>query len=348
LFFFFFNDTATTEIYTLSLHDALPISDFATLGFTMLVALGTGILFGITPALHATRRGVGEVLKSTEAGSTGRSRLHQSFVVAQVFFIQPLLVLIASGIAGLMAKDRAQLANGIPDRVLQISIDVDAMPGTYAEKSVAVRRLVQRLEQTPGVVKIVPAPDLLRSATLSVREEDRGHIARANDPVPVDMMLSTAGYFDLLGAPLLRGNDLPPADTGWTTIISSDLARALWGTSDPIGKRFKQIAPTPSRPRDLVVTGVYDSRRLPSGITTAQIYRSVKDWQASRYLIRTTPAALSLADTIRRIAREELPSTPIEPPMTLAQINDKEMSGIRIMRFAALGVSTLEIGRAHV
>src|SRR6185295_7058000 len=213
----------------------------------------------------------------------------------------PLLVLIVSLVGGLMNTDHALLPNGIPDRVLQISIDVDAMPGTSAEKGVALRRLVQRLEQTPGVVKVLAAPDPLRSATLSVREEDRGRIARANDPVQVDMMLSTAGYFDLLGVPLLRGNDLPPADTGLATIISSDLARALFGASDPIGKRFKQVSTARSQPRDLVVTGVYDSRHLPSSMATAIVYRSVKEWQARRYLIRTAGPAVNLADTIRRI-----------------------------------------------
>jgi hypothetical protein len=247
-----------------------------------------------------------------------------------------------------MTTDRALLPNGIPDRVLQISIDVDAMPGTQAEKGVALRRLVKRLEQTPGVVKLLPVPDPLRAATLSVREEDRGRLARANDPIPVDVMLSTAGYFDLLGVPLLRGNDLPPADTGWTTIISSDLARALWGASDPIGKRFKQISPTPSRPRDLVVTGVYDSRHLPSGMATAIVYRSVKEWQARRYLIRTAGPAVNLADTIRRIAREEIPSTPIEPPMSLAQIDEREASGIRTMRLAGFSVATLVLLLASI
>ena len=321
--------------------------DLATLAFTMLVAVGTGILFGITPALHATRRGVAEVLK-TEGGSTGRSRMHQSFVVAQVLLIQPLLVLIASLIGGLMNTDRALLPNGIADRVLQFSIDVDAMPGTDAEKGVALRRLVNRLEQTPGVVKVLPAPDPLRSATLSVREEDRGRIARANDPVQVDMMLSTAGYFDLLGVPLLRGNDLPPADTGWTTIISSDLARALFGASDPIGKRFKQISPTPSRPRDLIVTGVYDSRHLPSGMATAIVYRSVKEWQARRYLIRTAAPAVNFADTIRRIAREEIPTTPVDPPMSLAQIDEREASGMRTARLAGVSVATLVLLLASI
>jgi hypothetical protein len=123
--------------------------DLATLALTMLVAVGTGIMFGITPALHATRRGVAEVLK-TEGGSTGRSRMHQSFVVAQVLLIQPLLVLIASLIGGLMNTDRALLPNGIADRVLQFSIDVDAMPGTDAEKGVALRRLVNRSSKPPA------------------------------------------------------------------------------------------------------------------------------------------------------------------------------------------------------
>jgi len=102
----------------------------------------------------------------------------------------------------------------------------------------------------------------------------------------------------------MRGNDLPPADTGWTTIISSDLARALFGASDPIGKRFKQVSPTPSRPRDLVVTGVYDSRHLPSGMTTAIVYRSVKEWQARRYLIRTAGPAVNLASRVESLTRE--------------------------------------------
>ncbi len=321
--------------------------DLATLSFTMIVALGTGIVFGITPAFHATRRGVGEVLK-TDGGSTGRSRMHQSFVVAQVCLIQPLLVLIVSLVGGLMATDRALLPSGIPDRVLQISIDVDAMPGTYAEKGVALHRLLQRLEQTPGVVKLLPVPDPLRSATLSVREEDRGRIARANDPIQVDMMLSTAGYFDLLGVPLLRGNDLPPADTGWTTIISSDLARALFGASDPIGKRFKQVSPTLSQPRDLVVTGVYDSRHLPSGMATAIVYRSVKERQARRYLIRTAGPAVNLADTIRRIAREELPTTPVDPPLSLAQIDEREAGGLRTTRLAGFSVATLVLLLASI
>jgi hypothetical protein len=322
--------------------------DFATFSLTMLVALGTGILFGLTPALHATRRGVAEVLKSAEAGTTGRSRLHQSFVVAQVVLIQPLLVLIASLVVKLNVPDRVTLPSGIPDRVLQLSIDLDAMTGTNAEKNVALRRLVQRLSQTPGVVNVLPNPEPLRSATLSVREDDRGTLPRANDPIPVDMVLSTAGYFDLMGVPLLRGDDLPPADTNSTAIISSDLARALWSNSDPIGKRFKQLTPAQFARRDLIVTGVYDSRHLPSGTSSARIYRSVKEWRATRYLIRTAGPATERADAVRRIAREELPTTPIDRPITLAQMDEERVNGMRTSGLAAFGLTTLVLLLASI
>ena len=123
-------------------------------------------------------------------------------------------------------------------------------------------------------------------------------------------------------------------------------ARA-WGASDPIGKRFKQISPVPPRPRDLVVTGVYDSRHLPSGMATALVYRSVKEWEASRYLIRTASSAVNLADTVRRIAREELPTTPVDPTMSLAQI-DERGGGIRMMRLAGFSVATLVLLLASI
>jgi hypothetical protein len=155
------------------------------------------------------------------------------------------------------------------------------------------------------------------------------------------MMLSKPGYFALLEVPLVRGNDLPPADTSSTAIISSDLAHALWGGADPIGRRFKQLSPAQPVSRDIIVSGVYDSRLLPSEGEQERVYRAVKDWPATRYLVRTAGPGVALADTVRRIAREELPSIPIDHPMTLAQIDARKADSANTGRLAALASATL-------
>jgi putative ABC transport system permease protein len=314
--------------------------DLETVGLTMLVALGTAVLFGLTPALHATRQGVAEVLKRSGSGATRRSRLHQAFVIGQVVAAQPLLVLIASMTTTLMIHDPSALPANVPDHVLRLGLYAGTIPGSYAQRLAALDRLSHRLDEIPGVAGVVPDASLLRSATLSVRKEDRGSLARANDPIAVDLMISKPGYFRLLSVPLLRGNDLP-ADTGWTAVIGSDLARALWGASDPIGRRLQQVSPVLRVQRDIVVTGVYDATRLPSNADHVRIYSPVKEWPGVNYLIRTEGPAVNLADTLRRIARAELPSVSVERPTTLAQLDAARESGANTGRRAAAGVAGL-------
>jgi ABC-type lipoprotein release transport system permease subunit len=163
-------------------------------------------------------------------------------------------------------------------------------------------------------------PVSLQHATLAVRAEDRRPVASASDRVTVDMDMVAPGYFDLIGAPLLRGDDLEPADTNATVIIGSDLARKLWGDADPIGRHFSQVSPEQTVKRDIVVSGVYDSRYIKYG--TPAVYRSAKNLRArtGMYLIRTAVPASDLAVSIRRIVREELPSTPVLQLTTLAEI----------------------------
>jgi predicted lysophospholipase L1 biosynthesis ABC-type transport system permease subunit len=108
-------------------------------------------------------------------------------------------------------------------------------------------------------------------------------------------------------------------------IIGSDLARRLWGTADPIGRRFTDVSPALRGKREIVVTGVYDSRYLAK-TGTATVYRAVTHLWSDTYLIRTASPASDLAGAIRRIAREELPSTPI---MQLATLADVEAADIR-------------------
>jgi ABC-type antimicrobial peptide transport system permease subunit len=147
------------------------------------------------------------------------------------------------------------------------------------------------------------------------------------------------GYFDLIGVPLLRGNDLAQ-DTSATVIIGSELARRLWGDADPIGRHFTQISPAQTVKRDIVVSGVYDSRYLDK-FGHAAVYRAVRNLWSDSYLIRTAVPASDLALSIRQIVRKELPSTPIEQLMTLAEVEAENIGEKRSIQAGAAACGVL-------
>jgi predicted permease len=293
-------------------------ADLGTVAFAMCIALGTGILCGLAPALHATRDGVGAALKDTAMGATRRSRLQHAFVIAQVMLTQPLLLMVASIIGGVFMETKAPIRNGAPEHVVRLQIDVPSIPGSAAQQRAAVERVMRRIGEEPGVIAAMPRPGYVGFATLIVRAKDRGAVASsAGDFVSVQMEMVMPGYFDLIGVPLLRGDDLAQ-DTSATVIIGSDLARRLWGGADPIGRHFIQTSPAQRVKRDLIVSGVYDSRYIKQG--TAAAYRAAKNYWDDTYLIRTAVPASDLAVSIRRIMRKELPSTPVLQLTTLAEV----------------------------
>jgi predicted permease len=317
--------------------------DLGTVAFTLCVALGTGILCGLAPALHATRTGVATALKDTNMGATRRSRLQHKFVVAQVMLTQPLLLFVGLIVGMLLTETKKPLPAGVADHVLKLSIDMESTPGSVAERRAALDRLLLRIRETPGVVSVLPRPENLGNATISVRAEDRGSVARAGDAVMTLMQVVTPGYFDLIGVPLVRGSDVVAAsDTSRTIIIGTDLARRLWGDADPIGRRLMQISQAQTPARDMVVSGVYDSRYVDKG-NSSTTFRPVTKMWAGAYLIRTAVPASDLAASLRGIAREELPSTAIASLATLAQIETEYMRNQRALQagVAACGALVL-------
>jgi putative ABC transport system permease protein len=326
--------------------------DLGTVAFAMCVGLGTGIIFGLTPALHATRAGVATALKEGGAamGATRRSVLQHKFVIAQVMFTQPLLLLIGM-ILGKLVYDRDRsLPAGIPERVLELRIDPRSLNGTAAERNEALDRLTRRIGELPGVVKVIPDAGWLRASTISVRDEDRGRLARAADPVIAQVEAIRPGYFAMLDVPLLRGTDLPGRDSTDQTlaiVIGSELARELWGDMDPIGRRFEEPVPGGTASRELVVTGVYDSRYVGSAKQSARIFRPRVDrWPSAgdiTHLIRTAGPASELAAAVRGVVRAELPTVPIDRLATLAQTAAEGRKGQRKVRLGAAGCAGLAL-----
>jgi predicted permease len=320
--------------------------DLSTVVFTTCLALGTGILFGLSPALHATRHGVSDALKDSGAGFSKRSRLQRVFVVAQIVFSQPLLVGLAMLLGILVGGGEKPMAPGVEQHVLRVGFQI-FVSGSSEEKRIALERFRTRVEQLPGVVDVVPAAQVTLGSQLMVHPADRGSLARASEPVGGTIEGTSPGYFRILDIPILRGRELVAGDTN-VAIIGDDLARTLWGAADPIGRRFQQQSVGRSR-SDLVVVGVYDSRFATTrGSAVTRVYVPFQPTLNPQFLIRTSGPAAAAIEPIRAIARQEAPSLPIGRAQSLEQTNEAMRNDAWQAAAAAAGAGLLALLLASI
>ena len=296
--------------------------------FTLAVALPVGIVFGLSPALHARRLALAGATRDSSATIVaGRGRLQRGLVVAQIALTQPLIVLLAAVLVFLMANYGAFRPTPDADRILTLSLAAPMSTGVGAregEESArllreAVRRVAGRVERTPGVVASAiewgGAPPL---KTYAVHPDDR---AAPGLPPVVNLHGegATGDRLRILGVVLLRGRGFGPGDAGVLgpdtpeapILIGDDLARTLWGGADPIGRRLLPAVDTASLATTFRVVGVFHDPRggprdperdhtvyLPPDTTRA----------AGTVLVRTAGPAATLAPSLRAMAQGEAPA----------------------------------------
>jgi predicted permease len=313
--------------------------DFATAAFTLVIALATGILFGLSPALHATKTGVAEVLKrgGSAGGASARTRLQSSFVVAQIAVTQPLLIGIAVMLALLVKQDQRGVEQSVTSRVVQIEFDVRKIaPETRARLHAAMRDL----QTLPGIENVVSDANGRELLDFTVSAESRAGLIRQT-PMQVHLEEASPGYFTLLGLPIVRGRDLVPADTAArdrAVLISTDVAHELWGNADPIGRRFSQSDHGKPLERAAVVVGVYDASRGTTQGPGRRVFAiDNSGWRDFAYLARTTGPARPLIRPIRERLRKTIPDLAVENVETLQDAFAAEQR--TMMQFGA-GIGT--------
>lgn len=217
------------------------------LGFTTLVALITAVLFGLTPALSATRQDVNTTLKLNTVASPQLS-LSRLLVIVQV----ALSLLLITG-AGLFVQTLLNLRTrdlGFDAaKVLQFRIDARAAGYKEEQFPELSGRLVNTLKSVPGVVSVSMADSGFRtgnSRTCCIAVE--GYTFSATEDRQITTGRVTPGYFQTIGLPLLTGRDfhqqdVPPQDKtarkpSKVAIINAAMARRYFGDANPIGKRF--------------------------------------------------------------------------------------------------------------
>jgi predicted permease len=316
--------------------------DVGTFAFTLAIAAGAGIVFGLSPALHATRGHLANALRDSKAGSAGRSRLQRTFVALQIMLSQPLLVLLGVMLS-LVIGDYQPHAPEMSRRVIAVTFHwlLRTDGGAPAQRREAVDSLVSRIVERPEVLGAVP--EATGFTVRGILAPDRLAPA-AGDTVPtiVSVEGTAPGWFTLVGVPIALGRDVSLADTAaadYPVVIGSDLARTLWGEANPIGRRLASPAVRGLNTDSIALTviGVYDATHaLPrmmwgggaaSGDVTPRLYTARgKQWRRDRILVRTRGPAEPFLPELQRFIREKAPSIPVSEMRTLEQIDAEEYS----------------------
>jgi predicted permease len=233
--------------------------DGQALGFTLLVSLLTGIVFGLAPALQASNPDLNESLKESArgaAGGVGRSRLRGLLVVAEVAL--SLLLLVS---AGLMIRSFLRLQEVSPgfnaERVLTAQLTLSRPD--YSEdrqRAALLKEVLARIEAQPGISSA--------SATSTI-PLGGGEVSRSftvgGQPLPVpgkepgaEYRAIGPHYFRTMGTPLLKGRDFTERDDAQSPgviMINETMARRFWPNDDPVGQSLTIIG-IEKEPREIV------------------------------------------------------------------------------------------------
>ena len=238
--------------------------DLRVLGFTLAVSLLTGILFGILPALRASRPNLNERLKAggrSATSGTNRQHLRGFLVISEIALSLVLLV----G-AGLLIRSflRLQAVNpGFnPTNVLTMQIDLSGPKYKTGAQVIAFhKQLLERLKQLPGVQhastrSFVPIANDASFAYLRFNvERRRGEVSE----VPAAFYNAVSpDYFDAMRIPLLKGRGFSESDVRGSqnvAIINSTLAKRFFGGEDAIGNRIS-VEDNPKEEDWITIVGI--------------------------------------------------------------------------------------------
>lgn len=280
------------------------------LGFTFIISLVTGIIFGLVPALEVSRLNLNETLKETgksNMGSARSRRVRNVFVVAEVALA--LLLLVG---AGLMMKSFIRLQGIDPGfkSANLLTMGVTLPQTKYQEDSAKVaffRQAIERLEALPGV-RSVGAVSALPIAAIG---SATGFTIEGQPPPPPGEKLTTGvrvtdeNYFDAMGIPVISGrtfNKQEAIEDRNVAVINEAMVRKYFPGENPIGKRLLVSMKATPEPTEIIgVVGDAKYGKL-EGEAGAMVYWPHPElaYSSMSIVIRTTGDPLSLAAAAQR------------------------------------------------
>jgi predicted permease len=330
--------------------------DAQVLAFTLAVSLLTSLLFGLAPALHATRLDLTSSLKDAVGGGAGLSRLmpHKLLIVTQVAL--SLFLLVGAGLFVRSLQNLKSLDAGFDrENVLLFSLDT---PSGYplAQRVNLYRRVLERLEALPGSrAASLSSFSLLSGAGMNSNIVVEGYANRPDEDMDCHRLWVGPNYFATMGIPLLQGRDFgqqelqsqggsfadqsvvsqapqPSATPSapLAAVINQTMARYFFRDENPLGRRFRvQNGWLQGIPIE-VIGVIKDAKYYNLWEQTPRTYylsffQRPREEQAGTMLLRSFADPASTTTAIQRAVRELDPQAQVVNLRTMNEVVDRSL-----------------------
>jgi putative ABC transport system permease protein len=263
--------------------------DLVVLGFTLVLSVAAGVLFGLAPALHAVRLQRGGMPVASSSAATGRPKLRAALVVSEVALSLVLLIgagLLVKNIRGLLRVD----PGFDPENVLTAEVDLPAQkyvdrrlelafsPRAYARSTQFFGSVIEGIRGLPGVRAVGAVSGLPLAGenwSKNLTFYDRPLPSSVRDLPPIQYRVVAGDYFRAAGIRLLHGRGFTDRDTldaPLVAVVNQELVRRYWGSRDPLGKIVSvnppsglvpagTLPPGYAGPEKFTIVGVADDAR---------------------------------------------------------------------------------------
>jgi putative ABC transport system permease protein len=337
--------------------------DTTVLGFTLVLSVFTGIVFGLAPALQSSKVDLNEALKQgggRTSLSAGHRRLQNSMIVGEVAIAMVLLV----G-AGLLIKTFARLRDQYSslraESVLALRTQLAGSRYKESQRRFAFYgQVLERVSALPGVVAAAYTTSVpldwkggTNGISIEGRPADRGVEYDAND------RQISSDYFNVMGIALREGrcfNDNDNEQSLPVAIVNEAMARGFWPGENALGKRFKPSDPDSKEPWISIVGIVADVKQMgaeaPVKAEMYMPYQQVADqpWFAPRDLvIRTSVKPINLVPAVTARVHEVDADQPVSNIRTMKDVlgtefGQRETGTTLLGIFAVLAMLLAAIG----
>jgi predicted permease len=313
--------------------------DLRMLGITIVVTVLTSILFGLTPALQATRFDLIPALKNDAAGTAGGSRkweLRRLLVVLQVALSLVLLVcggLFVRSLQNLKAVDLGYTS----DQIVSMSLALGRSGYTTDQQRSFYEQLSERLTALPGVKSATYTNSMPLEPKPHGNEEGEFEVPGSDSPPnekPTALMHGiTPQFFATFGIPLLRGRDFNWQDSVGrvfkVVIVNDRFARYFFGNENPLGKRISVAG------FEFEIVGVVGNARLSSlkeTMSRTVYYPAFTALLANQRLcVRARGDTGAIIAAIRNEVRRLDPNLPVYDIKTFADQIEESISQERLI-----------------